>query len=194
MHPKQSMDMNYTENISKVSNHGLAKKSNNTLEDPGWLNDRIINAYLSLLVKQCDSMGIQCYAFTTQFITKLRSVTLPGKEGEFKKMISRHYRSVSFDLLEVMVIPINVGNGRHWCIIVIDPRKQLIFFYDPLERGVQRVTLLEMIKQYFRELYISRSCNVEINSKIFVTEFETYWEDISNTRRLYILWCLHFNI
>jgi Ulp1 family protease len=72
---------------------------------------------------------------------------------------------VSFDLLEVMVIPINIGNGRHWCIIVIDPRKLLIFFYDPLERGVQRVTLLEIIKQYFRELYISRSCNVEINSK-----------------------------
>jgi Ulp1 family protease len=31
----------------------VAKKSNSyTLEDPGWLNDRIIDAYLSLLVKQ----------------------------------------------------------------------------------------------------------------------------------------------
>jgi Ulp1 family protease len=87
-------------------------------------------------------MGIQCFAFTTQFITKLCSVTLPAKEDEFKKMMSRHYRSVSSDLFDVMIIPINIGNGRHWCIIVIDPRKQLIFFYDPLQRGVQRVTLL----------------------------------------------------
>ena len=157
----------------------VAKKSNEsyTLEDPGWLNDRIIDAYLSLCVKQCDSMGIQCFAFTTQFITKLRSVSKPGKEDEFNKMMSRHYRSVSFDLFDVMIIPINVGNGRHWCVIVIDPRKQLIFFYDPLQRGVQRVTLLEMIKPYFRELYVSRSYNVEINSKKFVTEFEIYWED-----------------
>jgi hypothetical protein len=45
----------------------VAKKSNEsyTLEDPGWLNDRIIDAYLSLLVKQCDSIGIQCFAFAT---------------------------------------------------------------------------------------------------------------------------------
>jgi Ulp1 family protease len=60
-------------------------------------------------------------------------------------MMSRHYHSVSFDLFDVMIIPINVGNGRHWCVIVIDPRKQLIFFYDPLQCGVQRVTLIEMI-------------------------------------------------
>ena len=99
-----------------------------------------------------------------------------GKD-DFKKMISRYYRHVSFDLLDTMIIPINKGDGRHWCIILIDPRKQLIFFYDPLQRGVQRVTLLEMIKNYFRELFQYRSYNVELNGKKFVSEFEIFWED-----------------
>ena len=157
----------------------VAKKSNETyvLENPGWLNDKIIDAYLYLLVKECINMGINCFAFNTQFITKLRSVTKPGKEDDYRKMISRHYRNTSFDLLDAMIIPINVGNGRHWCIIVIDPRKQLIFFYDPLQRGVQRVPLLEMIKNYFRELFKFRSYDVEMNGRKFVTEFEIYWED-----------------
>lgn len=157
----------------------VAKKSNESyvLENPGWLNDKIIDVYLSLLEKECINIGIKCFAFNTQFITKLRSVSIPGKEDDFKKMISRHYRHVSFDLLDAMIIPINVSNGRHWCIIVIDPRKQLIFFYDPLQRGIQRVSLLEMIKHYFRELFQYRSYSVEINGKKFVSEFEVFWED-----------------
>ena len=121
-------------------------------------------------------MGINCFALNTQFITKLRSVTKPGKE-DYRKMISRHYRNTSFDLLDAMIVPINVANGRHWCIIVIDPRKQLIFFYDPLQRGIQRVPLLEIIKNYFRELFKFRSYDVEMIGRKFVTEFEIYWED-----------------
>ena len=157
----------------------VEKKSNESyvLENPGWLNDKIIDVYLSLLEKECVNMGVKCFAFNTQFITKLRSVGLPGKEDDFKKMISRYYRHVSFDLLDAMIIPINVGDGRHWCIIIIDPRKQLIFFYDPLQRGVQRVSLLQMIKHYFRELFQYRSYNVELNGKKFVSEFEIFWED-----------------
>ena len=92
-------------------------------------------------------------------------------------MISRHYRNTSFDLLNAMIIPINMANARHWCIIVIDSRKQLIFFYDPLQRDIQRVPLLEIIKNYFRELFKFRSYDVEMNHRKFVTEFEIYWED-----------------
>ena len=157
----------------------VEKKSNESyvLENPGWLNDKIIDVYLSLLEKECVNIGIKCFAFNMQFITKLWSVGLSGKEDDFKKMISRYYRHVSFDLLDTMIIPINVGNGRHWCIIIINPRKQLIFFYDPLQRGVQRVSLLQMIKHYFRELFQYRSYNVELNSKKFVSEFKIFWED-----------------
>ena len=48
---------------------------------PGWLNDKIIDVYLSLLEKECVNMEIKCFAFNTQFITKLRSVELP-KDGQ----------------------------------------------------------------------------------------------------------------
>jgi hypothetical protein len=45
-----------------------------------------------------------------------------------------------------------------------------------------------MIKQYFRELYVSRSYNVEINSKRFVTEFEIYWRtDFQYRKTLYVV-------
>ena len=74
----------------------VAKESNDTyiLENPGWLNDKIIDAYLYLLVKECINMGINCFAFNTKFITKLRSVTKPGKKDDYRKMISRHYRNI----------------------------------------------------------------------------------------------------
>ena len=71
---------------SKTFEPLVEKKSNKSyvLENPGWLNDKIINVYLSLLEKECVNMGIKCFAFNMQFITKLRSVGLPTKEDDFK--------------------------------------------------------------------------------------------------------------
>ncbi|CAB4021708.1 ubiquitin carboxyl-terminal hydrolase 8 isoform X3, partial [Paramuricea clavata] len=54
----------------------------------GWLNDAVVDAYLTLLVKECAKNGTRYFAFNTQFITKLRCICSPRRQKEFHTMIS----------------------------------------------------------------------------------------------------------
>ena len=44
------------------------------LENAGWLNDNVVDAYLSLLVKTSSKIGIQMFAYNSNFFTYLREV------------------------------------------------------------------------------------------------------------------------
>ena len=96
--------------------------SNDTyvLSNPGWLNDEVINCYLLLLRKNTEKFGLRSFAFTTQFMTKLRSVRQLNNKERFHEMLRRHYRGVLFHLYDVIAIPMNVGKGSHWCMAIIN--------------------------------------------------------------------------
>lgn len=44
------------------------------LENAGWLNDNVVDAYLSLLVKTSSKIGIQMFAYNSNFFTYLCEV------------------------------------------------------------------------------------------------------------------------
>ena len=171
-----------------------------TISNAGWLNDAIIDAYLALLVKEGAKRGERFFAFNTQFIRKLRRVCIPNKQKDFQNMISRYFRNVNYEIFDGMVIPINTGSGNHWCIVYIDCWNQTLYFYDPMHSGIENVTVVNLIRTYFVELYSFRSCSIDFEGKFFPAGFNVYWEDCFPTQEdciscgLYILFYAKFRM
>ncbi len=55
-----------------------------SLEKPGWLNDKIVDAYLLLLVRACSQKGICVHALNSFFYTQIRKVVMnDGNEKNY---------------------------------------------------------------------------------------------------------------
>ena len=147
------------------------------LEHPGWLNDNVIYVYLLLLSKTASKMGIEMYAFNCHFFSHLRRTVIERQnEKNLYTMISKFHRDKIFESYDCHVIPINSMDGHHWCIVYNDVWKQTIYYYDPMQKGMQDVTATKLIKFYFNLLYEFRSYEVDVASKRFITAFDVCWE------------------
>ena len=150
-----------------------------TVERPGWLNDNIVDAYISLLVKAATShKGIRAHAFNCFFMKKLRETLLKKRcQINLYEMLSKFHKKVVFEALEYIIIPINTNNGKHWTVIFIDIWMGCIYFYDPMLAGIQNETDVKLIKFYFEQYFKCNSYEVKIQDKRFVRDFDVIWED-----------------
>ena len=90
-------------------------------------------------------------------------------------MINRIQRNKIFELYDCIVIPINTG--KHWCLVYIDVQKQMIYYYDPMNKGIQNVSVIKLITFYFGQFCELRSYCIDYGAKKFVTSFDITWEN-----------------
>ncbi|XP_061432537.1 sentrin-specific protease 1-like isoform X3 [Lethenteron reissneri] len=118
-----------------VSRHGLhcvTRQDLNTLSGISWLNDKVIDFYMSLLSESGSSGGAvgngvaggaaPIYAFTTFFYTRLQE----GGPAAVRRWTKR------VDLFACRILLVPVHHGTHWCLVVIDICKKRITYFDPL--------------------------------------------------------------
>ena len=116
------------------------------------------------------------YAFNCHFFSHLRrTVVARQNEKNLYTMISKFHHDKIFEAYDCLVIPIHCMNGNHWCIVYIDVWKQSIYYYDPMQKGMQDVTATKL---YFNLLYEFRSYEVDVASKRFITAFDVCWESM----------------
>lgn len=106
-----------------------------TLADGQWLNDNIIDFYLSLVTEKLPHV----YCWTTHFFSTLK---LKGYQG-----VARWAKRRKINLFEKdkIIVPINIMS-THWCVAVIDNKLNTISYHDSLaSRGnLQAVELLQV--------------------------------------------------
>lgn len=100
-----------------------------TLKPRTWLNDSVIDAYLSYIAEQSD---LNVFAWTTHFYTRLAETGGSGVARWAKK------RKVRVFDLDVMLVPVN-QNNMHWCVAVVDHKKKRLAYYDSLNGDGTRV-------------------------------------------------------
>lgn len=92
-----------------------------------WLNDNIINFYLNLLaersVERHDDGYPSVFAMSTFFMTELL-------KGGYSR-VRLWTRKVDIFTYDIVLVPVHVG-GEHWCMAIIDFRRQNISYYDSL--------------------------------------------------------------
>jgi len=119
-----------TNNIEKpkygvlVDAHGIEIRNQDlvTLKGLNWLNDNIINFYMSMVVARAgpDNSLPSVYAFSTFFYPKL--------ETGGHSAVARWTKKVDLFSYDLVLVPVHLG--IHWCLASIDLKKMAINYYD----------------------------------------------------------------
>ncbi|NXU68572.1 SENP2 protease, partial [Horornis vulcanius] len=94
-----------------------------TLQPKGWLNDKIMNFYMGLLMERSKKEGYPAvYAFNTFFYVKLSSTS--------HREVKRWTQGVNIFEHDIIFVPIHLR--AHWTLLVVDLRKKTIKYFDSL--------------------------------------------------------------
>uniref|UniRef100_A0A1A9ZG89 Ubiquitin-like protease family profile domain-containing protein n=1 Tax=Glossina pallidipes TaxID=7398 RepID=A0A1A9ZG89_GLOPL len=138
--------------ISGPSNQVLVSKFNmsisrldiRTLWDNNWLNDKIIDFYMNLLIERSERKSQSSdlpsvYAMSTFFATRLMS---SGYDA-----VRRWTNKVDIFSKDILLIPINLAQV-HWCIAIINFKERTIKYYDSM--GYSNPQVLTALEQYLK--------------------------------------------
>ncbi|KAM4895428.1 sentrin-specific protease 2 isoform 2-T2 [Sylvia borin] len=115
-----------------------------TLQPLGWLNDRIMNFYMSLLVERSKKQGYPAvYAFNTFFYSKLSSTSHKG--------VKKWTKGVDIFEHDIILVPIHLRT--HWTLLVVDLREKTIKYFDSLGQKGDHIckTILKYLEEESRE-------------------------------------------
>ncbi|XP_033171364.1 uncharacterized protein LOC117148197 isoform X3 [Drosophila mauritiana] len=113
-----------------------------TFSDGEWLNDVIINFYMSMLTERSEKRAGELpavYAMNTFFMPRLLQAGYSG--------VKRWTRKVDLFSKEIIPVPVHCGNV-HWCMAIINLPKQTIHYYDSMGRPNQPV--LDALVNYLK--------------------------------------------
>ncbi|KFQ84654.1 Sentrin-specific protease 2, partial [Phoenicopterus ruber ruber] len=122
----------------------VTREDIHTLRNLRWLNDEIINFYMSLLVERNKKEGYPAvHAFSTFFYPKLIS-------GGYKA-VRRWTRGVDLFKQDLILVPIHLR--VHWALVVIDVRKKTIKYFDSMGQKGDKIceTLFRYLQEESRE-------------------------------------------
>ncbi|XP_055073934.2 uncharacterized protein [Misgurnus anguillicaudatus] len=113
--------------ISKAFKLCITQGDLATLKEGCWLNDKVINFYLSLLMKRnSDQLGsLKVFFFSTFFYSKLQS-------GEGHAGVKNWTKTQDLFLFDLIFVPLHLG--MHWALAVIDLKSQTIQCYDSMSQ------------------------------------------------------------
>jgi len=132
-----------------VDAHGIKIRREHilTLRGLNWLNDEIINFYLSMIATRSlsDASLPSVYSFSTFFYPRLY-------EGGHSS-VARWTRNQDLFSYSLLLVPIHLG--MHWCLAAVDLRAWSISYYDSM--GGNNTSCLSTLDQYLREEYSTKT-------------------------------------
>ena len=108
--------------LASAFNIDIRRKDIHTLRGLNWLNDEIINFYMSLIAERSKQADLKIHTFTTFFYPKLL------KDGY--QSLKRWTRKIDVFSYDLILIPIHLG--LHWTLAIIDFTCKEIRYYDSM--------------------------------------------------------------
>lgn len=124
-----------------------------TLQEGGWLNDEVMNFYLSLIMERCSNQaaGLRVYSFSTFFFPKLRGGGGGGGGGGAQAgghaAVKRWTKAVDLFLYDLILVPLHLG--VHWALAVIDFKSKTVKSYDSM--GQRHDDICSLLLLYLKE-------------------------------------------
>uniref|UniRef100_A0A8C6Q7L4 SUMO specific peptidase 2 n=1 Tax=Nothobranchius furzeri TaxID=105023 RepID=A0A8C6Q7L4_NOTFU len=116
-----------------------------TLQEGGWLNDEVINFYLSLIMERSSGKAAQLkvYSFSTFFFPKLRGGGQPGGHTAVK----RWTKAVDIFVFDLILVPLHLG--VHWAMAIIDFKSKTVKSFDSM--GQRHDDICRLLLLYLKE-------------------------------------------
>ncbi|KAK7904187.1 hypothetical protein WMY93_016794 [Mugilogobius chulae] len=116
-----------------------------TLQEGGWLNDEVINFYLSLVMDRSSGGGPRVYSFSTFFFPKLQGLGAGQTGGH--AAVKRWTKAVDLFLCDLILVPLHLG--VHWAMAVIDFKSKTVKTYDSM--GQRHDDICKLLLLYIQE-------------------------------------------
>ena len=119
--------------------HGtkLTEDDLRTLEAPNWINDNVVNIWMSMILERsATNQNFSTYIFSSFFYPSLKK---HGHEG-----VAHWTRRNDIFKYDILLVPIHLG--QHWCLVKVDFRLMTVASFDSL--GERNERCLEEINQY----------------------------------------------
>ncbi|XP_053990183.1 sentrin-specific protease-like [Hylaeus volcanicus] len=121
---ERCIDVNTTQS-SEIQKKALRVTQENmrTLKGSRWLNDSIINPYMTLIAERTPKEGQpKVHTMNTFFYTRLTTGRHPS--------VRRWTKNIDIFAVDLILVPVHLGN--HWCLATINNPKKTIRYYDSL--------------------------------------------------------------
>ncbi|XP_021426849.2 sentrin-specific protease 2 isoform X1 [Oncorhynchus mykiss] len=117
-----------------------------SLQEGSWLNDEVINFYLSLVMIHSSSagQGLKVYSFSTFFFPKLH--------GGGHSAVKRWTKAVDLFQYDIILVPLHLG--VHWSLAVINFNSRTVRSYDSM--GQRHDDICNLLLLYLREEHKAR--------------------------------------
>lgn len=118
-----------------------------TLQEGSWLNDEVMNFYLSLVMERSsgEAAGLKVYSFSTFFFPKLRGGG--GEQAGGHAAVKRWTKAVDLFLYDLILVPLHLG--VHWAMAVIDLKSKTVKSYDSM--GQRHDDICTLLLLYLKE-------------------------------------------
>ncbi|XP_029982888.1 sentrin-specific protease 2 [Sphaeramia orbicularis] len=124
----------------------ITQRDLTTLQDGGWLNDEVMNFYLSLVMERSSQAGrLKVYAFSTFFFPKLGSGG--GGQPGGHAAVKRWTKAVDLFVCDLVLVPLHLG--VHWAMAVIDLKSKTVRSYDSM--GNRHDDVCDLLLLYLKE-------------------------------------------
>ncbi|XP_068437159.1 sentrin-specific protease 2 [Clinocottus analis] len=125
----------------------ITQRDLSTLQEGGWLNDEVINFYLSLVMERCSGQaaGLKIYSFSTFFFPKLRGGG--GGQAGGHTAVKRWTKAVDLFLYDLVLVPVHLG--VHWAMAIIDFKSKTVTSYDSM--GQRHDDVCSLLLLYLKE-------------------------------------------
>ncbi|XP_034050949.1 sentrin-specific protease 2 isoform X2 [Thalassophryne amazonica] len=125
----------------------ITRRDLSTLQEGGWLNDEVMNFYLSLVMERCsgETPGLKVYSFSTFFLPKLQGGS--GGQPGGHSAVKRWTKTVDIFLYDLILVPLHLG--VHWAITVIDVKLRTVKSYDSM--GQRHDDICSLLLLYLKE-------------------------------------------
>lgn len=117
--------------LNKVNGIELTGNSLRRLKPGAWLNDEIINMYLTLLERRSNDLGNKVPKVKVMNTFLYSKLTSKGYDFSKVRRWNRKYNLLSYD---VLLIPINSDN-LHWSLGVLNLRQKKVMHLDSMGSG-----------------------------------------------------------
>lgn len=135
----------------------IRRRDMHTLADGRWLNDEVINFYMSLLMERArEEEGLpRVYAFCTFFFPKLIAANHAG--------VQRWTRAIDIFSFDILLVPVHLDT--HWCLMAVDFRERSFAYYDSvgLPAEMSRSHFLAMYNYLVEESWRRRGRGIDWN-------------------------------
>ena len=120
-----------------------------------WLNDEVINYYLSLLKDKFSRQQHKLHIFTTYFMEKLSPTRWSTAISDFNynevsSWTHSGRKNINLFQKDMVIIPINYHN-QHWTLAAIYPKTKKVAYYDSMRSAHTAAQYLHIIKRYLQE-------------------------------------------